>query len=917
MATTEHKQQLLGRDRECAQFDAMLAASRANQGQVLLIRGEAGVGKTALLEYVAGNAGDFTVLRTTGVESEMELPYAGLHQFCAPLLPHLTTLPDPQRDALSTAFGLASGGAANHFLVGLAVLSLMSEITDERPLLCLLDDAQWLDRTSAQLLAFVARRLQAEPVAMVFAVRSPHPVQELDGLPQLVIEGLGSADARALFDSAITGPVDDQVRSRFVAESRGNPLALLELPRSTVGPQLAGGFALPGASPLTSKIEHSFMQRAQQLPMESRRLLVLAAAEPVGDSALLWRAAERLDIDSQAAAAAESEGLIELGVHVRFCHPLVRSAVYRAADVTERFTAHRALAEATDPAVDPDRRAWHLAQSVTGHDEVVAAELERSADRARMRGGNAAAAAFLRRATELTPSPGRRAARALAAARATYEAGSPDAAHALLDAAEVGPLDDLQRARLSRLHAQIEFARRRGPDASPMLLEAASRLEPLNLTLARETYLEAFAAGVFTGRFEVPNGLRAVATAVLALPAEPAEPRPLELLLVGLATRFSEGNAASAPLLKRALKGFEEAGEDDESSTRWLWLAWFVAGDLWDSDRWSALATRATRLARAAGALNFLPVCLEGSAAASLHTGDFSTAAALIEESDSISRATGNEPLRYCSLVLAAWRGDESVAKPLIEARANSAEANGEGRVIGLVGLTNAVLYNGLARYDLAMEAAREAVAHDDLELTGFALVELIEAAVRSGEFGLAADALARLRLRTEPAGTDWARGVAARSQALLSEGVEAEAFYLTAVEHLERSGIAIYQARAHLLYGEWLRRENRRQDAREQLRLAFEMLSDCGAEAFADRARRELTATGETVHKRTLDSRDLLTAQELQVARLAAERHTNPEIGSQLYISPRTVEYHLHKVFAKLNISSRRELAAALEGAG
>ncbi|HET8984154.1 MAG TPA: AAA family ATPase, partial [Trueperaceae bacterium] len=500
MAPTAHTTNLLGRHLERAALDTLLAATRGNQGQVLVLRGESGIGKTALLDYVAGQATDCTILRSIGVESEMELPYARLHQFCAPLLRHLPALPEPQRDALRTAFGLAAGATANHFLVGLGVLSLMSEVANDRPLVCLIDDAQWLDRTSAQLLSFVARRLLAEPIAMVFAVREPHPAAELDGLAQITVPGLDYAEARALFDATVPGRVDAHVRDRFLAEAHGNPLALLELQRGTLVADLAGGFALPSTSPLIGRIEQSFLHRVQRLPVDSQRLLLLAAAEPVGDVALLWRAAGTLEIGGNAAAAAESEGLIELGVRVRFCHPLVRSAVYRAADADERLEIHQALADATDPAIDPDRRAWHLAQAVMGPDEDVAGELERSAARARQRGGNAAAAAFLKRSAELTPSPGRRAVRALDAARATYEAGAPDAAYALLTAAEVGPLDDLQRARLRRLHAQIEFARRRGPEASPMLLDAASRLEPLNASLARETYLEAFAAAFSADR---------------------------------------------------------------------------------------------------------------------------------------------------------------------------------------------------------------------------------------------------------------------------------------------------------------------------------------------------------------------------------------------------------------------------------
>lgn len=909
-----HNPKLLGRQRECEMLDDLLSSTRANDGAALLLHGVAGVGKSTLLDYLASKAGDCTVIRSTGVESEMELPYAGLHQFCAPLLAHLPALPGPQREALGVAFGLVAGEVGNKFLVGLAVLSLMSEAATERPLVCVLDDAQWFDSTSAQLLAFVARRLVAEPIAMVFAVREPHRVAVLDGLPHLAVEGLDITDARALFDAVVPGRVDEHVRNRFIAETRGNPLALLELPRSTSVAALAGGFAPPVAAPLSGWIEQSFLQRVQRLPVDSQRLLLLAAAESVGDAALLWRAAAALGVGPSAATAATAEGLIEVGVSVRFCHPLVRSAVYRSADATERSEIHRALGEATDPVADPDRRAWHLAHAISAPDEEVAAELERSAERAKKRGGNAAAAAFLKRATELTPSPGRRAARALAAARATYEAGAPDAADRLLDAAEAGPLDDMQRARLQRLHAQIEFASRRGPEASSLLLEAGARLKPLNSALARETYLEAFAAAPFTGRFDGAHGLQAVAKAVLALPQHGSDPRPVDLLLRGLATRFTEGHAAAVPLLREALAGCENAGRSDEDTTRWLWLAWFLAGDLWDSHWWRVLAERATALAREAGALNFLPVCLEGSAAAALHAGDFASAGALIQESDSISEVTGNEPLRYCSLVLAAWRGDEASAKPLIESRAAAATANGEGRVIGLAGYTTAVLYNALGRNDLALDAARVGAEHDDLELCGFSLVELVEAAVRTGAHELAAEALARLRLRTDPAGTDWAQGIAAGSQALLAVGREAEDHYRLAIDLLERSGIAIHEARAHLTYGEWLRRENRRQDAREHLRIAYQMFGGFGAEAFAERARRELIATGETVHKRSQSTRDLLTPQELQVARLAAERHTNPEIGSQLYLSPRTVEYHLHKVFAKLNISSRRELAGALK---
>lgn len=879
-----------------------------------MVRGEPGVGKSALLEYMLGRASGCRVARAAGVQSEMELAFAGLHQLCAPMLDSAERLPGPQRDALGTAFGRSLGNPPDRFLVGLAVLGLLAEVARERPLVCVVDDAQWLDRASAQALAFVARRLGAESVALVFAARGPNEAPELTGLAELAVAGLPDDDARALLDSAIAGRLDERVRDRIVAETRGNPLALLELPRGLPAAGLAGGFGLPDARPLASRIEHSFLRRLQSLPVETQRLLLTAAAEPVGDVTLLWRAAARLGIGADAAAPAEGAGLIKLGAGVRFRHPLVRSAAYRAAGLADRQGVHRALAEATDPEADPDRRAWHRAHAAVGPDEAVAGELERSADRAQGRGGVAAAAAFLQRATELTPDPARRGARALAAAQAKFEAGAPDAAYELLAAAEIGPLDELQRARLARLRAQIVFARRRGSDAPPLLLDAAKRLEQLDEGLARETYLEALGAVIFAGRLNGRCGVREVAEAARAAPPGPQPPRLIDVLLDGLATRFTEGYVAGVPPLRRALHAFRrEAGRSEDDIMRWLWLAWLVAGDLWDDETWHELATRAVRLAREVGALTVLPLALEYRAGVHVHAGEFAAASALIEESDAITQATGNAPLWYGSLLLVTWRGEEARVLQLIEAGAQDATARGEGRAIGMANYVTAVLYNGLGRYEAALASAQRACEYEDLVFFGFSLVELVEAGARSGALEVAAAAVRQLEERTRAAGTDWALGIQARSSAMVSNGQAAESLYREAIERLERSRIAVHLARAHLVYGEWLRRENRRLDAREQLRVACEMLSHIGAEAFAERARRELLATGETVRKRTVETRDILTAQEVQIARLAAERHTNPEIGGQLFISSRTVEYHLGKVFTKLGISSRRELRGAL----
>jgi DNA-binding CsgD family transcriptional regulator len=905
---------LRGRRNECAALDRLLEDVRAQQSRVMVLRGEAGVGKTALLEFLVANASGCRIARAAGVESEMELAFAGVHQLCAPMLSELEHLPGPQRDALSTAFGLSAGAAADRFLVGLAVLSLLSEVAEERPLVCVVDDAQWLDRASAQVLAFVARRLLAESVAMVFAVRDLSEDQELGSLPVMVVGGLSDADARALLDSATPGRLDERVRDRVVAESHGNPLALLELPKGLTAAELAGGFGRPDARPVANLIEQSFLRRVRALPVETQRLLLAAAAEPVGDVTLLWQAADVLGIGADAAAPAEADGLIELGARVRFRHPLARSAAYRAAAMRERQEIHRALAEVTDLSADPDRRAWHRAQAALGPDETVAGELERSADRAQGRGGIAAAAAFLERASELTPDPARRAGRALAAAQAKLEAGAPDAAYQLLAAAEIGPLDELQRARLARLRAQIVFVRRRGSDAPPLLLDAAKRLESLDAGLARETYLEALGAGIFAGRLGGRCGVREVAETARAAPPGPQPRRPIDLLLDGVATRFTEGYVAGVPALRRALQAFRrEALRSEDDILRWLWLAWLLVGDLWDDEAWHELATRAVRLAREAGALSVLPVDLEYRAGVHLHAGEFAAASALVEEADAITAATGNAPLRYTSLFLAAWRGEEAQALKLIEARARDATAKGEGRAIGSVEYVTAVLYNGLGRYEAALVGAQRACEHEDLVYFGWSLVELVEAGVRSGAHDVAAGALRQLEERTRAAGTDWALGILARSRALLEGGRAADALYREALERLERCRIVVHLARAHLVYGEWLRRENRRIDAREQLRIAYEMLGRIGAEAFAGRARAELLATGETVRKRTVESRDELTAQEALVARLAAQGRTNPEIGAQLFISSRTAEYHLRKVFTKLGISSRRSLRDAL----
>jgi DNA-binding CsgD family transcriptional regulator len=902
---------LLDRVRERGVLDRFVAGARTGQSGVLVLRGDAGIGKTALLGYLSATAEGCRIIRAAGVESEMELAFAGLHGLCAPMLSRLGHLPIPQREALSTAFGMSAGPPPDRFLVGLAVLSLLADAAEEQPLVCIVDDAQWLDRVSVQTLAFVARRLLAERVGLVFALRASGDEHELEGLPELALEGLSADDARRLLDATLPGPLDARVRDRILGESGGNPLALLEFGRGGKQIAVAGGFGLPVEVPLSSRIEQGFVRQLKPLSAETRRLLLLAAAEPVGDVPLLWRAAERLGIGREAAGAAEAAGLVEIGTRVRFRHPLVRSAAYRVAPAPERREVHQALAEATDARLDPDRRAWHRARAADGPDEAVAGELERSADRAQGRGGLSAAAAFLQRAAELTPDPAMRVKRSLAAAQAKLDVADMAAASDLLAAAEIGPVDELQRARLERLRAQIAFTSRRGRDAPPLLLDAAKRLDPLDAVMARETYLEALASAMFAGRLGTGPDEREVAEAARASNRGPAL-GAADRLLDALVTRFTEGYAASVGPLSRALRAFGEpdgGGED----RRWLWLACRLTQDLWDDELWHVLATRGVRLARETGALNLLPNALNYLAALNVHSGAFATAAALIDEVDSITQATGLPPLKYAAATLAAARGDQTRTEALLEWGKRNATERGEGSAVAGSWWLTAFLHNGHGHYGEALAAARQACEHEDVIFHGWAPVELIEAGVRGGQLKEAAAALDRLSQVTRASGTEWALGIEARCRALLSDD---ESLYLESIERLARSRAAVELARSRLLYGEWLRRENRRVDAREQLRAAHEMFSRMGAAAFAERARRELSATGETVRKRTVETLDELTTQEAHVARLAAQGHTNPEIGALLFISPRTVEYHLHKVFPKLGISSRRELRRALPDA-
>jgi DNA-binding CsgD family transcriptional regulator/tetratricopeptide (TPR) repeat protein len=910
-------QVLLDRYTECRLLDQLVADVRAGESRALVVRGHAGVGKTALLEYVVARASDFQPARAAGIQAEKELAFAGLHQVCGPMLDRLPRLPDPQKEALETAFGLSTCRPPDPFMVGLAVLGLVAEMARRRPVLCVVDDAQWLDHASLQVLAFVARRLLAESVGMIFAVRESTTedggMPELDGLSTLPVTGLPDDVARALLVAAHHGPVDDQVLERVVAEARGNPLALLELPRGFTPTELAGGFGLTTGATLPHRIEESFRRQVAPLPAESRQLLLVAAAEPVGDPALVQRAADRLGIGVEgAAASASAAGLVEFGAQVRFRHPLVRSAIYRAASPDDRSSAHRALAEVTDPTADPDRRAWHHAQAATGFDEEVAVELERSADRAQARGGVAAAAAFLERATELTPDSRRRGERALAAAQARLQAGTPDAALRLLWLAGASPLGELQHAETDLLRARIAFTMNRGSEAPSLLLKAAAQLEPLDAQLARDTYLEAIDAARFAGGRAAGAGPREVAEAARGAPASPRPPRAADLLLDGLAVRFTDGYAAAVPLLKQAVAAFCSPDLPRDEGLRWLWLASTTCPDhLWDDRTWEILATRHVQLVRESGAVAVLPLAFTSCIVMHVSIGEMAAAAALLEEQRSVVEATGIPLAWYGPLFLAAWQGREGEAFELIEAGFRENTRRGEGTGVIACGWVKALLCNSLGRHAEALAAAQEATAVPMEIGTPYwgALVELITAAARSGQPELARDAFGRFTLMARASASDWALGLDARCRALLADGDEADPLYREAIDRLGRTRIRGELARAHLQYGEWLRRQSRRVDARDQLRTAHQMFTTMGMDAFADRAARELAATGETVRKRSVETANELTAQEEQIVRLVRSGLSNSEVAARLFISPRTVEWHLGRIFAKLQITSRRQL--------
>ena len=905
--TTLSPGDLIGRARECRAIEELLDAVREGRSQVLVLRGDAGMGKSALVHHLVTSAAGYRVVHASGVESEMHLPFAALHQLCAPMLESLDALPDPQRGAASTAFGLTAGRSPDRLLIGLAVLNLLSGAAEEKPLLCVIDDAHWLDRESIDALTFVARRLLADHVALVFSTRGASA--DLAEFDELAVEGLKDGDAQTLLSSVLHVSIDERVRDRIVAETLGNPLALVEWPRGRTAAELAGGFGMPASMPIASQIEQSFRDRVGELPTPTQRFLILAAAETTGDPVVVWRAASGLGLAPIDASPALDAGLVEMGTRVWFRHPLVRTAVYGSATREDRQAAHRALADATDVDADPDRRAWHRALGSPGPDEEIADLLVHSAGRARARGGLAAAAALLERAVVLTVDSSQRTERIIAAAAAHLDAGSFDIADGLFALAETAPLDDMSRAVLDALRAQHAVTGGDIRDAPELFLRAAKCFEPIDVGLAQQTYLGALAAAPVAGTFSRAVTMHDVARAASECPIS-ASPNTRELLVTALARTTLEGPASAAPTLRRALEqtAFETLATESFHSLSFLTAA---AATLWDNHSLHQLATLQVSATRELGALTMLPWALNTLAHILTFEGDLDGAALVVAEADEIVEVTGGN-VQWAGAILAGWRGD-SGSLASIDKIASRAHVAGNALALKSALWGSACFHNGAGHYERALADASEADRQPWEWGAPNYFSELIEAAARCGQPAVARAQLERLAETVEPSGSDWGLGVYARSHALLTDGRAAEDLYLEAIECLRRSAILPELARAHLLFGEWLRRENRRVDARAQLRIAHAMLTAMGIHGFAERARHELLATGETVRRRTVDSFDELTSQEANIARLAAEGRTNPEIGTLLFISPRTVEWHMRKVFTKVGVSSRRELRDAL----
>jgi DNA-binding CsgD family transcriptional regulator len=909
---------LVDRNRERQAIDTILDAARDGLSGSLVLRGAAGMGKTSLLRYVTTAGADFTQLTVAGIGSESDFAFAGLQRLLLPVIDQRSSLPAVQREGLEVALGLSSGASKNPFLLGLGVLTILAAVATDRPLLCEVDDAQWLDNETLEALAFVARRLQAEGVAMFFAFRDDgEAMSALDDLEAIQVDGLATHDALILLNRSALSPVDPTIANRIVNETQGCPLALVEVPRELSADELAGLAVLSEPLPLGRRLEAHFLRRIRSLPADAQTLMVIIAADASGDEGAIRRAAARLDIPLMAAESAVDADLMERASWTTFRHPLIRSAVYGGASSALRRNVHGALADATNRSEAPDRYAWHRAASASEPDELIAVDLEAAAARARDRGGYASEATFRTRAAELTPGPSDRSRRMLDAAQAALTAGLRERAILLIDEAlkqEASP-SPLLLAQAQRLRAGCDSFTLPG-GAAAVHLAVARSLEDLDVRLARDTYIEALQATVISAQLTSGTSPGEVAHAALSAPRPDNDQLTLaDAMLDGFATRLASGSNESIPLFRAALDTLSEDEVAPTGRTLWAMLVQTAALEVWDAVGYRRALDLLEQSQRARGELDSLRITLLALCRSEMWNGRFGAAEAYRAEVGAIAAAIeGEGPIAdmfvMLSVHLLAWQGREAEVREAVSILTGEfAVAIGAGAGVNVARLALATLENGLRHYGEALTAASP-LFDDDIPPDGnLILPEIVEAGVRSGNNSVAAAALDRLDERARISGTPWAFGLLARSRALLAADDDAEALYMEAIEQLDGSPVAAESARAHLLYGEWLRRQKRRIDARRELRTAHQLFSTMGARAFEERARLELAATGAHARERSAVTALDLTPQESQIARLAARGDSNAEIASKLYISPNTVDYHLRKVYRKLALRSRRDL--------
>ena len=909
---------IVGHRAQCEAIARLLDALRDGFGGVMVLTGEPGVGKTRLLEHAADTAGDVTVVRLVGVETETRLAYGALHRLLRPFLTRLGNLPQHQRDALRSVFGLTVAEPeqrpSDRFLVGLATLTLLADVAADWPMLCLVDDVHWLDRESAEALAFVARRLHADSLGLVFAARDgAAQLRQLDALPTVHVEGLPAEEAKTLLASGVPGYLDQAVADRIVAGTGGNPLALLELAAHLGSEQLAGVAPLPDPLPVNAMLEEHFQRSVAALPADTRTLLLLMAATPTDDRATLWRAAGALGLSARAALPAVRAGILDRGKTFDFRHPLIRSAVYSAAD-GERRRIHAVLAATSAP----DRRAWHLAEAAERTDDDVAAELEAASDRAQSRGGYSEQALFLSRAAELTTDPAMRAERYLGAAAAHLMSGDWAAGQTVLDLA-APHLAGSARARARRIRASVEMFHIRAGDVPAMLLDAAAELGTADPAMTWELLYEATHAAIVGGDRLAGTTLEHVAKLTADAWHDPAPPLwSPDPLMQGLAREIAYGYDQGAPAIGEALRRLRGADELRELNSPFSVIVSFAADELWDIEAKREIAGRLAAVDRSRGALYGLSLALVVLAATELWQGRFAAAEDHYVEADDYSVATGfggggeiNRALLY------AWTGRGRELHAAVRVMRSLAGTHGLGSQDRLAALALSIFELGRGRYREALGHALPSFTQDSLPLGNLMLPYVVEAGVRGGDRGAATAALERIEQRASIAGTPWALGSLARCRALMSDGDAAEGLYLESIELLGKVPVAVELAWSRLLFGEWLRRRRRRADARVQLRAAYESFESWGAAGFAERARIELLATGETARRRGVETRFDLSPQERQVASLAVAGLTNPEIATRLFVTTSTVEFHLNKVFRKLGITSRKQIASVLRDMG